>query len=370
MKKTRFNIAFLTIVFIIAMLTGISLVYPSPWAIQTPGTAFDLSREINGHKIVSVTGTTVYPEVSHLSMTTVSLYGQPETGVPAIQTVAGWINKNDQVVPQDYVFPKNATNEQVRKQGVQEMSSSQNNATTAAIEYLGHKVPMEIIVAGLQDYSLAKGKLEPGDQITSLTINGNTYLAPSYSEVRKELAKTQPGVMVTLGVKRKDKTFTVSFPTTASKEVKGAVMGIVLGTKIHPKIDVRILIENVGGPSAGLMFTLAIIDLLTPGKLAGDTRVAGTGTMTMLGEVGPIGGIVQKMIGAKAAGNTVFLAPGLNCSEVVDHEPAGMQVYAVDNLSEAVAVLQALARHETPNAPNCKAYIAKQEAKHSNNRLR
>ncbi|MBN9170726.1 MAG: ATP-dependent serine peptidase containing a PDZ domain protein, partial [Microbacterium sp.] len=107
-------------------------------------------------------------------------------------------------------------------------------------------------------------------------------------------------------------------------------------------IDVTIQLNNVGGPSAGMMFALGIMDTLTPGQLNGGKSIAGTGTITADGTVGPIGGIRQKLYGAKEAGASYFLAPDSNCDEVVGHVPSGLRVFAVKKLDDSLAVLDAL----------------------------
>jgi PDZ domain-containing protein len=107
-------------------------------------------------------------------------------------------------------------------------------------------------------------------------------------------------------------------------------------------IDVTIQLNNVGGPSAGMMFALGIIDTLTPGELNAGETVAGTGTITAGGEVGPIGGIRQKMWGARDAGAEWFLAPEANCDEVVGHIPGDLQVFSVATLDDALDVLDAV----------------------------
>jgi PDZ domain-containing protein len=83
------------------------------------------------------------------------------------------------------------------------------------------------------------------------------------------------------------------------------------------------------------MFSLGVIDTITPGDLTGGKHIAGTGTITPDGVVGPIGGIRQKMLGARSAGATLFLAPAGNCNSVVGHVPDGLQVVKVENLAEA-----------------------------------
>ena len=120
--------------------------------------------------------------------------------------------------------------------------------------------------------------------------------------------------------------------------------------------EVMIQLNNVGGPSAGQMFALGIIDKLTTGKLNGGDHVAGTGTIDNEGNVGAIGGIRQKMYAAKDAGNSWFLAPQSNCDEVTGHIPSGLTVFAVKTLDDSLAVMKAISSHSsTAGLPSCPA---------------
>jgi PDZ domain-containing protein len=105
---------------------------------------------------------------------------------------------------------------------------------------------------------------------------------------------------------------------------------------------VKINISNIGGPSAGLMFALGIVDKLTPGDLTGGRFVAGTGEIETNGKVDPIGGVQQKMAGARNAGATVFLTPAANCPDAVRAVPAGLRLIKVRSLSGALDALAAL----------------------------
>ena len=114
-------------------------------------------------------------------------------------------------------------------------------------------------------------------------------------------------------------------------------------------------LSDVGGPSAGMMFALGVVDEITPGALTGGKDISGTGTIDINGQVGPIGGIQQKMAGARKAGSTYFLAPASNCDEVKGHEPKGMQVFAVGTLHEAVTATEAIASGDTSGLATCSA---------------
>jgi PDZ domain-containing protein len=143
-------------------------------------------------------------------------------------------------------------------------------------------------------------------------------------------------------------------PVLSEGENPAPIFGIIVGGDYEFPIDVRIQLENVGGPSAGMMFALGIIDKLTPGALNGGEVIAGTGTITATGEVGPIGGIRQKMYGAVGAGAEWFLSPVDNCNEVTGHIPDGLTVFSVETLDDALAVLDAIeSGQDTSGLPSC-----------------
>ena len=147
------------------------------------------------------------------------------------------------------------------------------------------------------------------------------------------------GTTFTLTIMRNGRTQTVRVGT---KESGGhPVMGVEVqpGTFTFP-FTVKFSVGDIGGPSAGMMFALGIIDKLTTMNLTGGKFIAGTGEIEASGQVDPIGGIQQKMVGARDAGATIFLAPASNCSDVKGAIPAGLRVVKVSTLSQAVTYLQ------------------------------
>lgn len=114
-------------------------------------------------------------------------------------------------------------------------------------------------------------------------------------------------------------------------------------------------VDDIGGPSAGMMYTLGLIDKVTGEKLSGGKTIAGTGTMDAKGKVGRIGGIRLKMLGAERDGATWFLAPQSNCSDVVGHVPQGLHVVKVSTLNEAYEALLAIRDGKGGSLPTCVA---------------
>jgi PDZ domain-containing protein len=191
-------------------------------------------------------------------------------------------------------------------------------------------------VVSVPDGSPSTGILLPEDQIVS--VNGAAVA--SVTELRDALTAGGAGNEAALGIVRNGAEQTVSVVPT---EVNDAVVaGIGVTMEYQFPVDVNLELDRVGGPSAGMMFALGIIDKLTPGLLQGGENVAGTGTINQAGDVGQIGGIRQKMVGAKDAGADWFLAPAGDCDEVTGHIPDGLNVFAVKTLDDAVTVLDAI----------------------------
>ncbi|MGH3909692.1 MAG: YlbL family protein, partial [Pseudonocardiaceae bacterium] len=194
----------------------------------------------------------------------------------------------------------------------------------------------------------ASGKLAAGDRL--LTVNGQQVR--SAQQVVDLLAASGPGQTAQVGFQRGDTPAQeVAIELRAGPKPDRGYLGIGVGDRPDVDFDVTISLADVGGPSAGLMFALSIVDKLTPGPLAGDTFVAGTGEIRAGGEVGPIGGIPFKMIRAHDEGATVFLVPAGNCDEAVQRAPDGLRLVRVNTLTDAINALDALRAGRQP--PGC-----------------
>lgn len=263
----------------------------------------------------------------------------------------GWLSGSRQVVPVESVFPQDATQEQLDEQTQAQMVSSQENATVAALEELGYTVPVTLTVHDTVEGTGAVGVLEPDDVL--LSYDG-TELG-SYGQLIDLLDATEPGSTVTLGVRRDGEDVDVDVVTGAREGEDGSQLGVYIDPTFDPPVDVTIQIDRIGGSSAGTMFALGIIDKLTPEDEAGGQVIAGTGTMDLNGDVGPIGGIRQKLAGAVRDGATWFLAPADNCAEVVGHVPDGLRVVEISTLHEAREAVEAIGAGTADDLPTCTA---------------
>ncbi len=332
------------------VLAGVLAVVPAPYAVNSPGPTRDVLGEVDGEPLIQVTGAETYPSTGQLRLTTIAGSGGP--GYPAylLDVLRGWFSASSVVQPVEVVYPRDVTQQQIDESNAGAMVSSQENATVAALAELGYEVPATLVVAGTVEGTDAEGRLEEGDVITAL--DGEPL--PDYQTLVERLADLEPGATVTLTVTRHGAAVDVPV-VTGEREDGGAQIGVYIDPSFDLPVDVEITIEGIGGPSAGTMFALGIVDLLTPEDEANGQDIAGTGTMDVTGAVGPIGGIRQKLAGAARDGATWFLAPAANCDEVVGHVPDGLRVVRVATLHEAREAMVAIGAGTADDLPTCTA---------------
>jgi len=344
----------------IIAITTIALV-PSPYVIETPGPVFDVlsTVETNGDDVplIEIPVEETYPTEGSLNMLTVSIRGNRENAVNWFDVALAWLDPSKAVVPVESVYPEGVTVEQSNEENAAQMTSSQQEAIAAALINLGYDVPVSVTIGDVGEGSPAEGKIKTGDIVS--TVNGKAVT--DETALRAAIIANGTKKALQIGVERAGKPVTVSVTPVLSTPAESSteptpIIGVVLGATYKFPFEISIQIENVGGPSAGQMFALGIIDKLTPGALTGGADVAGTGTIAEDGTIGPIGGIRQKLYGASEAGAKYFLAPTENCNEVVGHIPDGLTVFSVTKLSDSLAALTAIAdKADTSQLATCEA---------------
>ena len=320
------------------LLIAIAAVLPVPYVRLSPGPTADTLGAIEGTELIQISGRETYPTEGHLNLTTVSVSGGPDQRLDLLSAFGGWLDGSVAVVPEEAIYPPNVTQEQVREENAEEMELSQQNATVSALRSLDIPVTPGVVVRAIAEGAPSLGKLEAGDVIVA--IDGTPVTTPK--SVSDAITAHDPGEDVRLEVRRDGTRRTETVTTRAAEDDGRAVIGIEPAVAFEYPFEVKIGLEDVGGPSAGLMFALGIVDKLTPGALTGGSFVAGTGTIDTQGVVGPIGGIQQKLVAAREAGATVFLVPAGNCAEALQGPPEDLRLVRVASLDEAVASLDAL----------------------------
>jgi PDZ domain-containing protein len=315
-----------------------------PYVTLSPGPAFNTLGTIGTSEVLKITGGRTYPTDGALDATTVSVTDH----VTLFEALWGWVSSSDAVVPRELVYPPDQDRQQTDQQNAQDMRHSQDDATVAAMKVLGI-APTQVAVAAVTAGGPSDGRLQVGDVLAS--VDG-TPVGGSTDALRRLISARAPGRTVVIGYARGGKPGRVTLRTVATPDAEHrAVIGVQIAPGYPVKVDIKL--QNVGGPSAGLMFALGIVDKLQPGSLTGGRVVAGTGEISPDGKVGAIGGIGQKMRGARQAQTpaSVFLVPAANCVEAKRTRPEGLQLIKVSTLQGALAALKTLREGGTP--PTC-----------------
>jgi PDZ domain-containing protein len=333
--------------FLTVLLGSVLMLLPVPFVVLRPGPAINTLGSEGGHPLISVSGHPSYPAKGALDLTTVTVSGGPGSRLLLFEALHAWFDRSLTVAPQGAVYPPGQSVETSRAQDQQDMVTSQESATVAALHELGIEVPATLTIHSI-DGPAAATPLHPQDVI--LAINGAPV--PDLESLTARMHLVKPGAAVAVTVRR-DNVERVLSASTRAAQGNRAILGVRLDPAFHPPFQVTIRIDNVGGPSAGTMFALGVIDLLTPGDLTGGAKVAGTGTIDTDGTVGPIGGIRQKMNGARRAGATWFLAPAENCAEVAGNIPDGLRVARVSTLHQARQAVEQIAAGQGAGLPAC-----------------
>ncbi|MDN4611001.1 YlbL family protein [Arthrobacter burdickii] len=329
-------------------LCAAAVLLPSPYVIESPGPTFNTIGEINGQPLIHVEGRESFPPQGELDLTTVYVSGGPNGQVNVLDTFRAWVDPDENVRPEQLVYPEGTTSSDVAEQNAVAMTSSQESAIAAALSHEDIAYTEELSVAGLAADSASDGVLEEGDVLRA--VDGKEI---ENIETLRSALRDAEGAPATLSIVRDGVEDEVSVTPRQSEE-GNYQLGILLASTFDFPFDVTIQLDNVGGPSAGMMFALGIIDTLTEGDLTGGRHFAGTGTIDSTGAVGRIGGIAQKLVAARAGGADFFLAPEGNCDEVVGHIPDGLTVVKVATLDEAFDSVEALGAGGDPaELPSC-----------------
>ena len=324
-------------------LTAAAVGTPVPYVALGPGPVFNTTGEVDGEPVIEISGQRTFPTDGQLDLTTVGV----DPRLTLLEALRGWFDRDLAVVPRDVVYPPDKTDEQVDEENAQSMVRSQNSAVTAAARQLGLDTTVVLTVGKVGKGSPSQGRLRAGDRL--LTVDGAAVA--DADALRSAVRAAGVGQVVRIGYTRAGgAAATAQITTGASPEdATRPVIGIEPAEEpADLPFEVDITLEDVGGPSAGLMFALGILDKLGEGSLTGGKHIAGTGEISSDGTVGPIGGITQKLIAADAEGAVAFLVPKANCAEAVLRPPAGLVLIEVATLENALADLATLRSGGTP----------------------
>lgn len=308
--------------------TDISLTVP--YAAEGPGPTFDTLGRVDGVPVVEISGEPVDETAGELEMTTVSV----RSNMTLAQALGRWLTTGDTLVPIEQVFPPDMSEKEIEESNQRAFTSSEAAATVAAMNHLGR--PVQIVVADTIEDSAAVDHIESEDVIVA--VDGQPVDQPG--QVQDLVRAKSPGDEITLTVRRGGDEIDEAVTLGENPQDPGAPMlGILMTSEPTDGIEVEYNLQDVGGPSAGMIFSLAVIDMLSPGELNGGRLVAGTGTISEDGTVGPIGGIVHKVRAAQEGGAELFLAPADNCTEAVSRDHGDMVIAKVTTLDDAITAM-------------------------------
>ncbi len=313
---------------------------PVPYVAQVPGPTFDTLGDVDGKPIISVEGRDRNQTDGELVLTTV---GVSRAGLSLVEAVQGWFDSEVSVVPEETVYPPGRSEQETRDANRQAFLTSEEAAEAAALAELGY--PVKVVVRGLSDDSPAEGQLQEGDAIESVAGRPT----PDLATLDAVLASIPGGTTVPVAYTRLGQPGTAMVTTRAADD-EGSLLGVLVQAQPAAPFDVDIAVGDVGGPSAGLMLSLGILDLVGDTDLTGGATVAGTGTIDATGEVGPIGGIQLKMIAAQEIGAKLFLVPADNCADALAAPQPGLTLARVSDLDQALTALGDFRAGRTPQS--------------------
>lgn len=346
-RSTALIVSFATLM----ILGGLAFSIRVPYVTMSPGPTFDTLGTVGDSEMFTFgDDVKTFPTEGRLDFTSVSVT-RAETRLTMFTVLEAWFDKDTVVVPRDFIYPEDQSNDDSDQQGAAQLANSQDASRVAALRAMGLKVPEEIIVDSVVEDGPADGVLKEGDVI--LAVDGKAI--STVQNTADAIADRKPGDEVRLTIERAGKKRDLAVSTTVHPEdAKRARVGITVGMSFDFPISIENHIgDRVGGPSAGLMFALGMYDQLTPGPLTGGMNVAGTGSIAPTGEVGPVGGIAQKLAGAEDAEAAIFLVPASNCADYLQARDFDMTVVKVETLDDAISSIEALSKDPKAKVPTC-----------------
>lgn len=372
-RKRGHRKAVLTLLSLIALFA--LFLVPLPYIVYDAGPTVDVLSERDGTPVIDIQGEEKaqrqlrdpQPNEGQLRMVTVSELGGPGSTVRFGNLFRAYFSKQRSIVPYSSVYTEEVTREDVEEASQVQMASSHSAGTVAAFEYLGIPIDTILLIVGTVPGSDAEGTLEEGDVLVSLeTPDGITHPIDSPSVPFTVLPNVAPESTVKVTVIRGGEVDVEKMRVVGGKEIevevttqaapdgeKGSKLGVYLDALTELPFDVDIHLERIGGPSAGVMFALGIVNKLSSEDITNGEKIAGTGALDFAGNVHPIGGINQKLYGAERDGAQWFLLPTKNCEEALTNHPEKLQMVPVANFTEALDAVEMIATGETSGLPTC-----------------
>jgi Lon-like protease len=320
------------VIAVVAVLALIGLVfalnfYRLPVVALSPGPMEDVLARLK------VEGSRVYDSEGKLYLTSVGI----DDNVRFYEALLDMANRDVELVPRADLYPEEQDSAEIDEENAVLMDMSKETATVVALRQVGYKIePSGVQVTEVFNGTPADGRLRVGDRI----LEADGRAVASTDELRAAITRHQVGERVAFRVERgeAEKKVSVEVQEIDDEPRVGIALRDLFGV-----LPVKVTIEtenNIGGPSAGLMFSLSIIDKLTSEDLTAGRRIAGTGAIALDGAVLPVGGVAEKLISVRRLGVTTFLIPADNCDSVRGRVPRGLRLVKVSKIEDALRFLR------------------------------
>lgn len=329
----------------LALLLGFALT-GIPYVRSEPGATYDALGQVENVDLIDIEDSKyqIYPTSGELHVLTVNSWGGPYGPLVIGDAIRAVWDRSISIEPAEFLYPEPVDSETEQQESQFQFSSAGNTAIAVALAALEIPLTSQLRIVQVDPTGPAADDLQADDLLLSFAGEDVT----EFTQLTDLVQSKEVGETVAVKVLRADKTLTVDVKLGEMEDGNPRI-GIVLYTEYSGPMDIQVRLENVGGPSAGLAFTLAIYDKFTPGALLNNRIVAVTGTIEGDGKVGAIGGLAQKIAAASRADATWMLIPADNCPDVPADIPAGLKIIPVADFQTALEVLTS----SSANLPVC-----------------
>ena len=321
--------------YLIGAMLVVGLVGVIAWNVELPYLAFSAGPVSDASDSIVAEEVEIYPPDGELLMLTVV-----SQDVNVFEAIIAGFDPTIDLVRRQAVRRPGESDEDYRNRVLQQMDDSNFRSISVALDYLGYDmVPTEVVINEFVEGVPAESVLELGDTIVAINGSAITQVA----DIKPLVEDFGVGDTVVMTVDRAGERLDLTVELAERQDEPGvAMIGILLGELTESPFPLAIQAGDIGGPSAGMMHTLAIIDTLTEGELTNGHVIAGTGTIRIDGTVGNIGGIRQKVVGAEAAGATHILVPVGNYEKALTAERRTIVIVPIATIGEAIEFLETL----------------------------
>jgi Lon-like protease len=321
--------------YLIGALFAVGFLSIVAWNVELPYLAYSAGPVSDAADSVVVDEVDFYPPDGELLMLTIVTQD-----VNVFEALIAGVDPTVDLVRKEAVRREGESDEEYRNRVLQQMDDSNYRSIAVALNYLGYDlVPTEVVINEIVPGVPAEGVLELGDTIVEV----NAVRIETVDDIASGLEGYEVGDLIDITVARGETEVELELELAEREDEPGVPMiGIFPGELTRPPFPIEIRAGDVGGPSAGMMHTIAIIDFLTEGELTHGKVIAGTGTIDLDGNVGSIGGIRQKVVAAEAAGADYILVPAGNYESALTAEHRQIEIVSVGTLDEAIGFLESL----------------------------